>query len=314
MRITPLILAAAAASFLASCENSPHEGYDKTETGLFYKFYNENEAARKPVEGEFASILLNYRTDTDSILFDSKKYGQNPDGTVDFSVMKPTFQGSFEEALKMMHEGDSASFKVSADSLFLKSMGEPQLPPFIKPGSMLTFEVKLVKIKSKEEIEKQMAAMRQKQMEEMQKMMDERKGAEPGEIQNYITQNKITLKPTESGLYYIEEKKGTGARVKPGDNVTVNYGLFTLDGQEIQTSTATFGLVEGKMIPGFIEGVTKMNVGGKATLVLPSAIGYGEMGNPPSIMPYTPLLFQVEVTDTKPGTPQAPAPGGGEKK
>lgn len=309
MRITSFILAsAAAAALFTSCDNSPYEGYDKTETGLYYKFYNENDEAKKPVEGQFASVLLNYRTDSDSILFDSKKYMQNPDGTVDFSVMKPTFKGSFEEALAMMHEGDSASFKVSADSIFQKSMGQKDLPPFIKPGSMLTFEVKLIKIKTKEEMEKQMQAMQQQQMEEMQKMMAERKIAEEGQIKTYIETNKITLKPTESGLYYIEEKKGTGTRVKVGDDVTVDYRLTSLEGIEIEKSTATFGLVEGEMIAGFIEGLTKMNVGGKATLLMPSAIAYGERGSQ-TIPPYTPLLFSVEIKDTKPGKGPAKAPG-----
>jgi FKBP-type peptidyl-prolyl cis-trans isomerase FkpA len=302
MRISSFMIAAVAAAFFTSCKETPYEGYDQTETGLYYQFYNQNEGGRKPVEGEFASVLLTYRTDSDSILFDSKKYMQNPDGTVDFSVMKPSFKGSFEEALVMMAEGDSASFKVSADSIFMKNMGARELPEFIKPGSMLTFEVKLVKIKSKEDMEKQLKAQQEREMEEYKKLVEERKTAEGEEITEYLTKNKITLKPTESGLYYIEQKKGTGARVKVGDQVTVDYALYALDGTKIEASTATFALEPGKMIDGFIEGLAKMNVGGKATLLLPSAIAYGEMGNQ-AIPPYTPLLFEVEVKEIKPGTP-----------
>jgi len=41
-----------------------------------------------------------------------------------------------------------------------------------------------------------------------------------------------------------------------------------------------------------------MNVGGKATLIIPSSIGYGErdMGKIPS---YSTLVFEVELLDVK---------------
>lgn len=302
MRITSAILTAAiAAAFFTSCKNSPYDGYDTSESGVYYKFYEQNEDGKKPVEGDFVSVRMIYKNDKDSVLFNSKDFTKNPDGTLDFPLTKSTFKGSFEDALAMMGEGDSASFKISADSVYLKTFGAKELPPYVAPGSMLTFETKLVKIKSKEEVEKEMQAEQQKQMEEMQKMMEQRKGAEGGEIEDYLTKNKITLKPTESGLYYIEQKKGTGARVKEGDNVTVAYTLYLLDGTKMEENTATFGLNQGAMIPGFIEGLTKMNVGGKATLLMPSALAYGEMGSR-SIPPYTPLLFEVEIKDTKPGT------------
>ena len=308
MRISSVIMAAAvAATFFSSCKNSPYDGYDQSESGVYYMFHEQNDGGKKPVEGDFVSVRMTYRNEQDSILFNGKDFTKNPDGTLDFPLTKSTFKGSFEDALALMSEGDSASFKISADSVYMKTFGAKELPPYVKPGSMLTFETKLVKIKSKEEMEKQMQAEQQKQMEDMQKMMEERKGKESGEIEGYLTKNKITLKPTESGLYYIEEKKGTGTRVKEGDDVTVAYTLYLLDGTKMEENTATFGLNKGAMIEGFIEGLTKMNVGGKATLLLPSSLAYGEMGSQ-TIPPYTPLLFSVEIKDTKPGSKK---PAGG---
>jgi FKBP-type peptidyl-prolyl cis-trans isomerase len=56
----------------------------------------------------------------------------------------------------------------------------------------------------------------------------------------------------------------------------------------------------GQMIPGFNEALMLMKKGGKATFVIPPAIGYGEQGGGP-IPANTPLVFEVELIDFKKG-------------
>ena len=48
------------------------------------------------------------------------------------------------------------------------------------------------------------------------------------------------------------------------------------------------------MIQGWDEGIAMMNVGGKAKLIIPSSIAYGDrdMG---TIKPYSTLVFDVEL-------------------
>jgi FKBP-type peptidyl-prolyl cis-trans isomerase len=297
--------ALAAAMLFASCKNnSPYEGYDASDNGLYYKFYTEqNEDGQKPMVGEHVMISFKIKTtEKDSLLGESKNMQTGQPGPIEMPVEKPTFVGGFEEGLMMMSPGDSASFIISADSFMLKTNRMEKLPPFIKPGSMLTLDVKLISIKDsltvKKEREKMMAD-REVQMKEMEKQMEERKGSETTEIEAYLKTSKITVKPTQSGLYYVERKKGTGTRVKMGDNVKVNYSLFFLDGTMLESNTAVFPMDVQGMIPGFVEGVTMMNQGGKATLLLPSSIGYGPYGNQ-AIPPYTPLVFEVEVVEVNP--------------
>jgi FKBP-type peptidyl-prolyl cis-trans isomerase FkpA len=296
--------ALAAAAFLGSCKNkSPYEGYDATDNGLYYKFYNEHsDDGKKPVVGE--SIVISYKiktTDKDSMLLDSKDVSRDHSGNVEFPLVASTFKGSFEEGIMMMSPGDSASFIVSADSFLLKTNKLEKLPPFIKPGSMLTIDTKLVSIKDSVTVKKEREqAMKdqQKQMEEYQKQVEERKNQEGADIQAYLKNNKINAKPTQSGLYYIEKRRGTGTRVQMGDSAKVNYSLTLLDGTSLENGTAMFSMDVQGMIAGFVEGITMMNVGGKATLVLPSSIAYGPQGSQ-SIPPYTPLVFEVEVLDVK---------------
>jgi len=61
-----------------------------------------------------------------------------------------------------------------------------------------------------------------------------------------------------------------------------------------------FGFVVGYSIYGFSEGLMLMKEGGKATLLIPSNLAYGQQGSYPVIAGFTPLLFDVELIRVKP--------------
>ncbi|MFN7132109.1 MAG: FKBP-type peptidyl-prolyl cis-trans isomerase, partial [Myxococcales bacterium] len=103
---------------------------------------------------------------------------------------------------------------------------------------------------------------------------------------------------TESGLVYRPIKEGTGAQPAATDTVKVHYRGTLTDGTEFDSSykrnePATFPL--NQVIPCWTEGVAKMKVGGKAQLVCPSKIAYGDMGRPPTIPGGATLVFEVEL-------------------
>jgi FKBP-type peptidyl-prolyl cis-trans isomerase FkpA len=118
---------------------------------------------------------------------------------------------------------------------------------------------------------------------------------------------------TPSGLIYIPVSEGTGAVPKATDTVKVNYTGKLRDGTEFDSSVkrgepATFPL--NSVIPCWTEGVQKMKVGGKAKLVCPSDIAYGNRGQGP-IKPGSTLVFDVELMSIEPPAaeePVAPAP------
>ena len=302
---------------IASCSNSPYPDYDATENGLYYQFFKQDESAAKPQEGDIVRLVMSYKNSKDSVLFDSRVGNPSGNNYIEFPLQKSTFKGSFEEALAMMGVGDSASFIISADSVYLTTFKAPSLPPYIEKGSVLTFEAKLEKITSKTEAE----AERNKQMEEQRAMMAKRQAEEGSIFAKYLADNKITAKPTASGLYYIESKKGNGKKPKAGELVKVNYTGKLLDGTVFDTSDEAtaksagtyderrkyepyeFPVGKAQVIPGWDEGIMLMSVGSKGQLVIPSSIGYGAQGGGP-IPPFSPLVFDVELVAVS----AAPAP------
>jgi FKBP-type peptidyl-prolyl cis-trans isomerase FkpA len=104
---------------------------------------------------------------------------------------------------------------------------------------------------------------------------------------------------TESGLVYREVKPGTGASPKPTDTVKVNYRGTLVNGSEFDSSykrnePAQFAL--NGVIKCWTEGVQKMKVGGKAILVCPSELAYGDHG-PPGIPGGSTLIFEIELLE-----------------
>jgi FKBP-type peptidyl-prolyl cis-trans isomerase FkpA len=114
---------------------------------------------------------------------------------------------------------------------------------------------------------------------------------------------------SESGLVYKEITAGAGAQPVASDRVKVHYKGTLTNGEEFDSSysrnqPAEFPL--GGVIPCWTEGVQKMKVGGKAKLVCPSGIAYGDQGRPPKIPGGATLVFEVELIEIMP--PAAPPP------
>jgi FKBP-type peptidyl-prolyl cis-trans isomerase len=105
---------------------------------------------------------------------------------------------------------------------------------------------------------------------------------------------------TASGLVFVPMKEGTGASPGATDKVKVHYRGTLTDGKEFDSSYARGQPAEfplNGVIPCWTEALQKMKVGGKARIVCPAAIAYGEQGRPPVIPPSAVLTFEVELLE-----------------
>jgi FKBP-type peptidyl-prolyl cis-trans isomerase FkpA len=105
---------------------------------------------------------------------------------------------------------------------------------------------------------------------------------------------------TPSGLVYRSLREGKGASPTAADVVKVHYRGTLANGTEFDSSykrnePAQFPL--GGVIPCWTEGVQRMKIGGKAQLVCPPAIAYGERGAGGVIPPNATLKFEVELLE-----------------
>ena len=145
---------------------------------------------------------------------------------------------------------------------------------------------------------------------------------------------KQTATKTASGLQYTITKKGTGVKPADGATVLINYAGYLEDGTLFDSCIEGIAKQYGKydenrakgngyqpmkaqagkyqFIPGFVEGLNAMSFGDKATIFIPSNLGYGERGAGNVIPPNSNIIFEVELSEgpvapAKPATPAAPA-------
>lgn len=107
---------------------------------------------------------------------------------------------------------------------------------------------------------------------------------------------------TASGLVYQSLKEGTGKAPGPASTVKVHYRGTLPDGKEFDSSykrgtPAEFPL--NGVIKCFSEGLQMMKVGGKAKLVCPAKIAYGDQGAGGVIPPGATLQFEIELLGIK---------------
>ena len=104
-------------------------------------------------------------------------------------------------------------------------------------------------------------------------------------------------------MYEILEK-GNGPKPTKGQQVSVHYAGFLLNGQKFDSSFDRHDPIQiaigtGQVIRGWDEGIMLLNEGSTARLIIPSNLGYGPQGAGGVIPPNATLIFDVELMDVK---------------
>lgn len=251
-----------------ACSNEKEVVRLVTPNGLEYLMHRSVSQEKAQI-GDILVIDMQYGT-KDSTLFDSRTFGK----PIYLQVTNPAYKGSIEEGLVMLGAGDSATFFLSADSVYKRIFNQP-LPKGIEPGSELIFSMGVLAVRN-----------------------------EDRDLESYLQNQQINTTPRGSGLYVIKSKENPkGKAALPGKTVKVHYTGKLLDGTIFDSSrdrNEPFGFVlgQGQVIAGWDEGVSLLKTGEQATFIIPSYLAYGPKGAGGGLIPpYSTLVFEVELLE-----------------
>lgn len=278
-------------------EKSPYPGFQKTQNGLYYQFFEKNEGAL-PQNGDLLEVLFA------CIINDTNVYIPAMPNII--QLQESSFPGDLFEGLAMMHKGDSASFIVNIDSTFKKMMRQPQLPEGFTSTDVMRFNVRVNDFYPESEYLMHYAAKVKKANEERSAKLKEEHPEETAiaaqQLAEYLAKNKIEVEPTPSGLYYVMTQEGNGEKPEAGQIVKVHYTGKLLDGTVFDSSVErgepiSIPIGVGNVIPGWDEGIMMMSKGEKAMLYIPYYLAYGDRQNGDKLPAFSNLIFDVELID-----------------
>ncbi|WOC40813.1 FKBP-type peptidyl-prolyl cis-trans isomerase [Polaribacter sp. HL-MS24] len=99
------------------------------------------------------------------------------------------------------------------------------------------------------------------------------------DILKYIEDNNLSAERTNSGLFYVINELGNGARPTSSSNVTVAYKGYFLNGNVFDQNQNGYTTNLNRVISGWTEGIQLFKEGGSGVLLIPSKLGYGDRGN-----------------------------------
>ncbi len=247
-----------------------------------------------PVSGDFviveftASLIDGTVFDTTSEELALKKGIFSADilyGSTKFRLLNTRARG-LELGLELMSEGGEARIIIPSTLGF----GPNQLD-IVPPYSTLIYDIKLIKV-IKDPI-----------------------ANEASEIQNYINlyrdSTHLTIQSQSHAIgtfnhewHYIELLGGTGDSIVDTKIVSILYSGKLLDGRVFDSNfgRSPFNVTVGerRVVLGMELGLKKMKNGGRARIIIPSVLAYGEAGSGRKIPPFSPLVFDVVVKSVSP--------------
>ncbi len=269
-----------------------------TETGLEY-FKVRTGSGEKPNDGDFLMMNVTYYDANDNVMFSSADRG----GALPLNYVDSIFKnnGSLEEAFKMCAKGDSLILKIPAKTIFAESFRRP-VPDSIAAESIITVNLGVENVLTQEEFQAYRTEQSQKARAKAEEDSKAQVAIDAKIIEDYLAENDIEAQLTDEGLSYVITQQGNGEMPAEGNNVVVNYKGMLLDGTEFDSNSTggfSFPLGQGRVIKGWDIGIALLSKGGKATLYIPSSLGYGARGAGADIGPNAVLIFDVELVDFK---------------
>ena len=304
-----IFLTAICALVMSSCSVD----YKKGDNGLEYKIISGG-GGKKLAYGNFLQmhITQSYKGNkTDTLLGDSREYMPRIE-PFDSATTPPAYL----KILKGVQKGDSVVIRLLVDSAY-KNSSQP-IPPFMKKGGYIYTTVKVLNIldtkeqadsANKAELKMNSGKIFSRQMLKAEQELAKNKTQiemDSKTISGYLEKNNLKAIKGTWGTFLVIHDGGTGEKISGNSVVTVNYTGKTLDSGKVFDSNVdpAFKHTEpfdvsmsqvGSVILGWTDALLQMKKGTKASVYIPSSLGYGKSGNSPKIGSDANLVFDIEV-------------------
>lgn len=270
--------------------------YKKEGHGLLYQIIGSNRQGAPVQNGYILQMHIAQYIQTakgDSLLSDTRTKNIDP---ITEKLDPATMPGEYIRILSQIKENDSLIVRQLVDSMFAGN--EQYMPPFMKKGKYFTTTVKLFKIyKNQQEIDGPIIQANYKTLDD------------------YFTKNKIDkskIDTSKTGVLMLITNPGSGSTIDTNNVVKVMYTGKLIDGKVFDSNMdATKGRepitvnltsdpsLGGPLIPGWIDAIKSMKMGTKATIFIPSPLGYGNQQMGADIKPNSILIFDMEIVEVK---------------
>ena len=122
-------------------------------------------------------------------------------------------------------------------------------------------------------------------------------------IEKYVADKGVTMKRTETGLWFNISEIGEGENINKGKIVKLNYSISLLNGSLLYSSDESgakeFLVGQGGVETGLEEGILMLKKGSKASFIMPPHLAHGLIGDDDKIPSRAILLYDVEIIDVK---------------
>jgi FKBP-type peptidyl-prolyl cis-trans isomerase FkpA len=279
--IMVLFLSAGSCRFFAK-----YPGFKNAGHGIYYQLHTLGDDDAKAKPGDYITVDLIYKTPDDSVFFKGHRK---------FQLTGPSFEGSVDECFGMLSEKESATFLISADDFFEKTL-QTSLPSFLQPGGIMKITVNMIDIQTETEY--------RNEKEAFLNWIEDFGDYEKVILRQFIEEEKLPVELMASGIYFINLVPGTGKKIEPGDTITINYEGRFLNGKFFDSTvkrSQPFQFVYGtewQVVKGLEEAIGMMKEGEKSLVILPSDLAFGSEGSSTGMIPpFTSLIFEVEILD-----------------
>ncbi len=280
---------------LSACGDKGASGVQKSLiSGYDYKHFIST-GGEKPKVNDFVYFDMDILNDSDSLLQTFRDQKIKPS----VQILDPTdanrIKNPMVDIISLLAVGDSAAILVPSDSI--------DLPPGMEDVKHIEYHVVISEIISDAENTARIAAEQQKQAAQMEverARLPEIESLTEQTLKDYKAGN-LDVKETPNGVKYYIHELGAGEMPLDERMLTMSYyGRSVSTGVRFDDSFSrgrggyAFRVGSGAVIQGWHEIARFLPVGTKASAFIPSELGYGAQGSPPSIGPNEELYFYLE--------------------